>query len=54
MAGKSRFIQHKFHFSLSFFCVEIIERLSMNIYCDPAMFASGTVLSAENAKMTET
>lgn len=54
MAGKSRFIQHKFHFSLSFFCVEIIERFSMNIYCDPALFASGTVLSAEDAEVTET
>ena len=54
MAGKSPFIHHTFHFSLSSFCVEIVEGFfSLKIDSDPAMYVSGTVLDTENPKLTE-
>lgn len=53
MAGKSQFIQPEFHFSLSFFCLcGNYWKILMNIYCAPALYVSGTMLSARDTKMT--
>ena len=53
--GKSQFIQHEFHFLLFFpFVWKLLKEFSVNIYCDPATYVSGTLLSAGDTEMTET
>lgn len=53
--GKSQFIQHEFHFLLFLpFVWKLLKEFSVNIYCDPATYASGTLLSAGDTEMTET
>ena len=54
--SKSWFIQHRLHFSLSFFllCGNHRKTFSVNICCDPETLVWGTALSARDTKTTET
>lgn len=52
--GRQVSIQHKFHLSLSLSPVEITERFSMNVYCSPAMYVTGTLLGVGDTEITET